>query len=629
MQAGAYMILTLLLPMIGGALGYVVRKHSAWIATGLAFFVFGLSSLLLVRGFGWFSRFFWVPGFELGWHVDQMALVLITLVLFISFLVHLFSTKYMPADEHPRYFLKLGFFTSAMLGLLMADHLILLFIFWELVGFASYLLIGFYHENDEAAKSAKWAFLTNRVADVALLAAILGLGIQQSFFISELTPITSLWIGAGLLIGAMGKSAQLPFSAWLPRAMTGPTPVSALIHAATMVAAGVYLLLRVGPFLPAFILTITVVVGTLTAFFGAFTAVTQHDIKQVLAYSTVSQLGFMFLGIGVGAFESSFFHLWTHAFFKAGLFLAAGVLIHHIDTQDMRQMGGLASSMKWLMVLHVVCGMALAGFPLFSGFMSKEGIMQATWFWAERQTALGYSEAHLVSYFAFFTLFLTAWYIGRQVWMVYWTPSRAVHPVEGDGLGWQMGLPVLLLSLGSIGLAQGLHVFGSTGWVVELAGFASPVHRGSLIPYVTSGLALFGFIHCYGQYGPRRFYVQNYAQSTYPPSIMGRLSFFGWYVDSLYDRVLGRGYVAVAYGLHWVDKNVIDGWVNGVGVLGVVFAKLLSLMDTYVVDGSVRLVAWLSRQIGHLVTRIQSGQVQHQIVWLIFVLILLAVFLLF
>lgn len=629
MNTGVWMILTLLLPLMGGMLAYTFRIQAARIATGFAFLALALSSLLLINGFNWSTRFLWIPEFHLGWRVDQLALVLCTLVLLISFLVHLFSVKYMHVHEHPRYFLKLGFFTTAMLGLLMADHLLLLFIFWEVVGFASYLLIGFYHEKKEAAKSAKWAFLTNRVADVALLGAILSLGFEQSFFLSELTAIPSVWIGAGLLIGAMGKSAQLPFSGWLPRAMTGPTPVSALIHAATMVAAGVYLMLRVGPFLPEVVLTCAAIVGALTAFFGAFTAVTQHDVKQVLAYSTVSQLGFMFLGIGVGAFESSFFHLWTHAFFKAGLFLAAGVLMHHVGTQDMRQMGGLGGSMKWLMTLHVICGMALAGFPLFSGFMSKEGILQATWSWAEQQTAAGYSEAHLVSYFAFFTLFLTAWYIARQVWMIYWTPSRTVASVEGSGYHWQMGIPLILLSIASLGIVQGFHVFSSSGWVMELAGFSLAAHAGSLIPFVSSGLVLIGFVHCYGLYGPRRFYVQHYAQSTYPPSIMGRLSYFGWYVDSLYDRVLSSGYVTVAKGLHWFDKKAVDGTVNAIGVSGVVFAKFLSLVDTYVVDGFVQLTVWISRQVGRLATRIQSANVQHQIAWLIFVLILLLVFLLF
>jgi NADH-quinone oxidoreductase subunit L len=337
----------------------------------------------------------------------------------------------------------------------------------------------------------------------------------------------------------------------------------------------------------------------------------------------------MFLGIGVGAFESSFFHLWTHAFFKAGLFLSAGVIIHHVGTQDMRHMGGLGNYMKWLMYVHVVCGLALAGIPLFSGFMSKEGILQAVWFWGERQTALGYSEAHLVSYFAFFTLFLTAWYIGRQIWLVYWTPSRVDMPIPPLVFDWKLGLPVISLAVGSLWFVHHWSPVSSVGIIVTFAGYEITTYPTSLIPYVSSALALFGLIHCYGLFGPRRFYVQHYSEITYPPSIMGRLSFFGWYLDDAYDKLIAPSYVSFARVLHWIDQKIIDRFVNGIGVTGVVFSKLLSLIDSYVVDSLVYVIQWISRTLGKWFVRIQSGQVQHQIACLLMILILVVLFILF
>lgn len=624
---GIILAIILILPIVGGLIGFSLRRNSSWISTGAVAISLALvAPLTSIQN--WTNRFEWLPGFELGWRLDRMSIALIGLVLFVSLMVHVFSIKYMKADEHPRYYLKLGFFTSSMIGLLAADHLILLFIFWELVGFASYLLIGFYHQKDDSATSAKWAFMTNRVADVALLMSILALGLQQSFFLSELTNIGSLFIGAGLLIGAMGKSAQFPFSAWLPRAMTGPTPVSALIHAATMVAAGVYLLLRVAPSFSTELLNVTAIVGGVTAFFGGYTAVTQHDIKQVLAYSTVSQLGFMFLGIGTGAFESSFFHLWTHAFFKAGLFLAAGVIIHHAGTQDMRKLGGIADSMKWVLVLHVICALGLAGIPFFSGYMSKEGILQSTWHWAEIQTGLGYSEAHVLSYFAFLTVFLTAWYIGRQIWLTYFTIKRSHSDMQVLPFNWQMGVPVGLLAVMTLWVFHAMNPFSTHGWILTWTGFEPAHHAFGFIPYLSAGLGIMALIHCYGQYGPRRLYVQRYAQFIHPSSFVGQFSYFGWYLDTTYEKIIGPSYVGVARGMNWIDKR-IDRAVNLFAVLMVVLGKVIHAIDRYVIDGLIwflySMVAWT----GRILSMWQSPQIQQQIFWLITAVIAILLMILF
>ncbi len=615
-----------LAPILGGWLTYFLKRSIySIIGVGVSF---GCGVYLLAQNQEWSSRFEWLPGMDLGWRLDGISLVLIALVLFISLLVHIFSLGYMSEKDQPRYFLKLGFFTTAMLGLLAADHLILVFIFWELVGFASYLLIGFWYKKTEAAKSAKWAFITNRVADVALLAAFLALGNSHSFFLSELGAISSVWIGAGLLIGAMGKSAQFPFSAWLPRAMTGPTPVSALIHAATMVAAGVYLLVRVGAYLPIEIQNATAIIGALTAFFGATVAITQNDIKQVLAYSTVSQLGFMFLAIGAGAVESAFFHLWTHAFFKAGLFLAAGAVIHHLGTQDMRKMGGLKSSMKWVFYVHLICGLALAGIPLFSGFMSKEGILNAAWTWSNQLLLDGFSEAHLVFYFTFFTVALTALYIGRQVLLVYFGAQRETIQ-STHGFKRQLIIPIAILAIASLWFFQNLNPLASQGWVQGLAGFDLTVGHSSGLMISSVLMAVLGLSASIFFYSPGRKYLVNYASLSVPQSMVGKFSFMGWYLDSLYAKVLEPGYLGVSKGLYWLDRNFIDGIVNALGVAGVIIAKLTALFDTYVIDGLVNFAAWLVKLIGGGVSRVQSGQLQHQLIWLIIGLIFILCAILF
>lgn len=614
----------MLTPLLGGLLSFFSRKSIASIL-GVAV-SFGASLMLVFGNVEWSARFSWMPGVELGWRLDGMSLILIALVLFVSLLVHVFSTGYMSMEDQPRYFLKLGFFTTSMLGLLAADHLILLFIFWELVGFASYLLIGFWFKKDESAKSAKWAFVTNRVADVALLGAILSLGTSQSFFLSEISTISSVWIGAGLLIGAMGKSAQFPFSAWLPRAMTGPTPVSALIHAATMVAAGVYLLVRVGSYLPIEVQNATAIVGVLTAFFGAYTAITQHDIKQVLAYSTVSQLGFMFLAIGVGAVESAFFHLWTHAFFKAGLFLAAGAVIHHVGTQDMRKMGGL-KSMKWVFAVHLICGLALAGIPLFSGFMSKEGILMATWNWSDDWLGAGFQEAQLVFHFAFLTVGLTAAYVGRQILLVYFGNPRGIE-LKTSHFDWRIVMPVVLLALGSFWFVQSLNPISSSGWVQSFVGFAVQQEHSLWLTISSVFTALVGLGLSGYYFSPKR--VDTfYGSVDVPSSLVGKFSYFGWQLDNLYSRVLEPGYSVVAKGLYWFDKNIVDGLVNALGVAGVILSKLLAQFDKYVIDGLVNFVAWIAGIVGRAVSRVQSGKVQIQLVWLILGLIFILGALLF
>ncbi|MEC9487573.1 MAG: NADH-quinone oxidoreductase subunit L [Prosthecochloris sp.] len=442
-----------------------------------------------------------VPGFgpleiRMGIMIDNLTAIMLAMVSLISFLVHLYSTGYMQGERYyGRFFAYLGIFTFSMLGIVLSDNLFSIYIFWELVGLSSYLLIGFYFHKDSAADAQKKAFLTNRVGDIGMWLGILILYSQfHTFGYEEIYQhirdgefhMSQAWLtAAGILLfmGCVGKSAQFPLHVWLPDAMEGPTPVSALIHAATMVAAGVYFVGRIFPVLTPDALAVIAFVGAVTAFMAATIAITQHDIKRVLAYSTVSQLGYMVLGLGVGAYSAGLFHLLTHAFFKACLFLGSGAIIHAMHhEQDMRWMGGLWKKMPWTFVTFIVATLALAGLPLTSGFMSKDAILAG---------ALGYAEVegggiyYLIPALGFFSAMLTAFYMGRQIWLVFFGKSRThLKPVDehhGDHahddhghhevheVAWNMRLPLVVLA--------GLSVFavyspdpldGAKGWFMHL-----------------------------------------------------------------------------------------------------------------------------------------------------------------
>ena len=390
-----------------------------------------------------------VPGvgplqIKMGVVIDNLTSIMLAMVTLISLLVHLYSTGYMAGDKnYGRYFAFLGIFTFSMLGIVLSDNLFSIYIFWELVGLSSYLLIGFFFEKQSAADAQKKAFLANRVGDIGMWLGILILYSQfHTFSFAEIYAnlaagkfgLSNAWLtAAGILLfmGCVGKSAQFPLHIWLPDAMEGPTPVSALIHAATMVAAGVYFVARIFIVLTPDALHVIAFIGAFTAFMAATIALTQHDIKRVLAYSTVSQLGYMVLGLGVGAYSAALFHLVTHAFFKACLFLGSGAIIHAMHhEQDMRWMGGLRKNMPWTFATFTLATLALAGLPLTSGFLSKDAILAG---------AIGFANVegggiyYLIPVLGFFSAMLTAFYMGRQIWLVFFGESRThLKPVEED-----------------------------------------------------------------------------------------------------------------------------------------------------------------------------------------------------
>jgi NADH-quinone oxidoreductase subunit L len=617
--------LILFFPLIGGLIGYFFKSNAGKITSIFLAISFALSLIQLISLENQvLISWDWISTISLGIRVDKPAALLIVLVTFIALLVHIFSTEYMKEDVGGnRYFAKLGFFTFSMIGLLIADHLILLFVFWELVGLASYLLIGFWYAKEGVPASARMAFMVNRVADVALLGGILLLNSTDTLLISE---FSSPWLFLPSLliaIGAFGKSAQLPFSGWLTKAMVGPTPVSALIHAATMVAAGVYLLFRVAPFFPPIVLNIIALVGIFTAFYGAICALTQHDIKKVLAYSTISQLGYMVMGIGVGAGEASLFHLWTHGFFKAGLFLGAGSVIHFLhqstklDAQDMRTMGGLKSKLPWTYRSFLVCGLALAGLPFFSGFMSKEGIIIASWNWAEGVGAWGY----LVSDLAFVTALLTAFYVGRMILLIFWGESRGglakLETINAEPR--PIRIPLLLLAIGSLWFLYAWNPIAHHSWLEMFIG-NSYNNADSFITISTTLISIFlsisGLTLAYFLFRPKANYVNAYQHNPNPSSLGGRLIFDGFYFTRFYERV---GIVAHGFGqvLSFIDRRILDRALHLVAIIGVILGKTVSIIDRFVIDGIVNGVAWLSSLVGKRLASVSARESQTQLIWLL------------
>ena len=392
----------------------------------------------------------------LGMLIDDISALMIVVVFIISFLVHFFSIDYMKGDiRYNRYFAYLGLFTFSMSGIVLTHNMLMMYIFWELVGISSYLLIGFWYEKKSASDAGKKAFIVNRIGDLGMLAGLLMLFITYNTFsfpeiFNEISkghlPFNSeFWLtvtGVLIFCGAIGKSAQFPLHVWLPDAMEGPTPVSALIHAATMVAAGVYLVVRVFGILTADAMLIIATIGALSAFIPATIALTQNDIKRVLAYSTISQLGYMVMALGVGAYKFAFFHLITHAFFKACLFLGSGSVIHAMHhEQDIRNMGGLRKKMPLTYATFLISSIAISGIPLTSGFLSKDGILSGSFAFASL------TGHWFFPFVGFLVAMMTAFYMFRLVIITFHGEPRNKEKYEhAHESSFVMVMPLVVLS---------------------------------------------------------------------------------------------------------------------------------------------------------------------------------------
>ncbi len=520
--------------------------------------------------------------FQVDWAflIDPLSAVMLLLVTVVGFLIHVYSLGYMKGDErYSRFFAYLNLFVASMLILVLGESFLVLFVGWELVGLCSYLLIGFWFERRDYASAAKKAFVTNRVGDVAfMIAMFITFATLGSLSFTDVLPQastlaggTAVAIGLLLLVGATGKSAQIPLYVWLPDAMAGPTPVSALIHAATMVTAGVYLIARTSPLYVTIpdVGLVVAWVGALTALLAALIACAQVDIKKILAYSTVSQLGYMFIGVGVGDYTAGIFHLLTHGFFKALLFLAAGSVMHALaDETDVWKMGGLWRALPITAVTSAIAVLAIAGIPPLSGFYSKEEILAAA---ADTPGGAG------ILVIGVLVAGLTAFYMGRWFFLVFlgkerWrtalgTPEHPVHPHESPFTMW---LPLVLLAVASA-VGGLINVDPESGFLHSwLEPSVAPFEGGAeLLPH--SALMILAIaVGVIGlAFAAFRYLARGHVPAIAPAQIGGtyRMAYNAFFVDQLYQTVIAHPGHAVARGLAWFDRRGIDGAVNGVGRL--------------------------------------------------------------
>ncbi len=598
------------LPLLGFllvlALTKTLRERAATVAIAMSALSFVLSLVVFVQVLGDPATHIrplptWIEvgplSVTFSLLVDQLTAVMLLVVTGVGLLVHIYSLGYMHGDlRFERFFAYLNLFLASMLILVLGENLLTLFLGWELVGLSSYLLIGFWFEKAEYAVAAKKAFITNRVGDVSfMIAMFLAFSLFGSLSFTEILPAadtvggaTALALVLLLMGGAAAKSAQIPLYVWLPDAMAGPTPVSALIHAATMVTAGVYLMVRMSPVVVQSYDSMVVIawIGALTALIAALIAIRQDDIKKILAYSTVSQLGFMFIGVGVGAFREGIFHLVTHAFFKGLLFLAAGSVMHAMANRtDAWQMGGLRKAMPITFWTSAVAVLAISGVPPFAGFFSKDQILTEAYLH-------GFGAVWAVGLFA---AILTAFYMSRWFFLIFLGKPRYgpdVHPHESPP---SMTVPLIVLgvlsAIGGLALNPVHHgplynfLEPATASVDALGlepagGFTEPI----LIP-IAIVAALLGIGLAYLAYVRR-----DVSQGRMAEPIRGtgaELLERKFYVDELYETVFVRAGGRIADAFVWVDTRVIDGAVNGAGAATMAAGRATRRVQTGLVRGYV------------------------------------------
>jgi NADH-quinone oxidoreductase subunit L len=663
------------IPIVASGIIALLKQPKRRAAATLAIGSMGLSFLLSLVAFAlvvtrWANgfhphetfNFTWIQfgstNVDLGWVLDPLSAVMLVMVTFVGLLIFIYSTGYMAHDENfTRFFCFLSLFAGAMLGVVISNSLLLLFMCWELVGLTSYLLIGFWYQKPAAAAAAKKAFMTTRVGDVFFLLGIVwlfaqtgtllfyngGAGSMEATALGGLLAQHAVWgltaagaIGLLIFAGAAGKSGQFPLHVWLPDAMEGPTPVSALIHAATMVAAGVYLIARVYPLMSAGALThgllsgsttaLTVVtwVGASTAVFAALIAVAQNDIKRILAYSTVSQLGYMMAGLGMGGVAVGMFHLITHAFFKALLFMGAGSVIHGAhEEQNVRKMGGMRSAMPLTFATYGIGMLALCGVPIvFSGFWSKDAILES---------AHGWPISQVPYYLLVFGAVLTAFYMTRQVSYVFFGQWRGHEHAHESPRSMTTPLAILAffaIALGAVGTpawpwfraflngqaAEGdFHAFAEPAWLMLLA-------ASCVIVIVGIGL---GWL-LYGNKSPKP-EDRDVLEAAVPPiwkALRDRL-----YVDEFYGLTVIAFYGWWGRVADWLDRRVWGGAVSGVAWLTRMGAHLNRFLDTNVVDGGFDKGCEELNAGGGLLSSMQNGRVQTYLRLLALAFVLLVAYL--
>jgi NADH-quinone oxidoreductase subunit L len=639
MQAIDYLWLIPALPLAGAAVNGVLAYRQAPTAAVTAVALGApLASLLVAAACIWqylagglYPRaveqisYAWTPGTVDGLHInvafllDPLAVVMLFIVTFVGFLIHVYSVGYMGHDEgYARYFAYLNLFMAAMLTLVLGNNYLVMFVGWEGVGLCSYLLIGFYYDQEFPPYAGKKAFIVNRIGDCAFLIGMFALvarfgtldfmpifhrfatepGLGMASYAGGLS--FAAFVGLCFFIGAIGKSAQIPLYVWLPDAMAGPTPVSALIHAATMVTAGVYMAVRsnvIYQLTPGVSLFVAII-GTATALLAATIGMAQNDIKKVLAYSTVSQLGYMFMAVGVGAYHAALFHVLTHAFFKALLFLGSGSVIHAMGgEQDMQKMGGLKKHLPVTYRTFVVGSLALAGIPVFAGFFSKDEILAAA-------AASGMPLHWLFWGVGWITAGLTAFYMFRAVYLTFDGTFRGTHEQEHHlhESPPVMTVPLIILAVGAVvaGWVE-IPLLRGTDWfhrfLEPVVATTAAIHNGAtgtrelgtpteaILIVLSVGLALAGILFARSIYGGAGGAERGLAfEERYPT--LHRLLANKWYVDELYDAIVVRP----LHGLSWVFYRVVD---------------------VLVVDGSIRAGAAVTRATGDLGSLTTTGNVRN------------------
>ncbi|MFA4977669.1 MAG: NADH-quinone oxidoreductase subunit L [Sphingobacterium sp.] len=628
----------------------------------------------IAGGFTWFSiwnnptvsiqvNWFTIgeTSFKVGILLNNLSTLMLFLVPTVALPVHIYSRAYMHGDSGiHRYWMYLSLFCFAMLGLVIMDSLLLMYVFWELVGFASYLLIGFWFTRETAVQANKKAFLVNRIGDLGFLIGLAILFTQfktlnlidlfgdngliyqstiaQGLWRSPVNSLPQIWLtiaGLAFFLAAMAKSAQFPLHVWLPDAMEGPTSVSSLIHAATMVAAGVFLLATVFPLFNESALLFIAIIGTITAALAAYFALGQYDIKRILAFSTISQLGFMMVGIGIGTWDAALFHLTTHAFFKCLLFLSAGAVIHEMahlkehshldfDPQDLRNMGGLRQYMPKTFVLMSIASLALAGFPLTSGYLSKDSIVISSFEWA-----ISKGNVYLIIPISLILVsILTAFYIGRLLFKAFFGEFRLLKQLQGKlhdqplhEAPKTMLIPMFFLGLFCLFPLFSFNPFSyhdswlMDGLLLDEYTFA-PSHSAHLIiPAILLLGSAIGWIIGW------KWYVQN-KYPLNPANQALKTAFNQGYINEFYEAVFVNGTLKLAQFCYWFDRHIVDAFVSLIQFIVLSLSQLSVWIDKYIVDGFVNTVAIVAYWTGNQVRLVQNGKIQTTL-YSVFLLVLL------
>jgi NADH-quinone oxidoreductase subunit L len=620
------------LPLLSSIIARIISVQYQWVVPIISTLLMLASAILsiVIASGNWNNT---AISFEIDWFrfglekqsaglwINNTTLLLLVVVCPISFLVHLFSVGYMADDKRIRsYFSMLGFFTFSMLGLVVASNLLLLFIFWELVGFSSYMLIGHWYERAPAANAATKAFIINRVSDVSFIIGILIIWANApSLSLAALAGYNgAIWQTTAtlfILLSVVGKSAQFPLFNWLPSAMEGPTPVSALIHAATMVIAGVFLLIRLFPMLSPVTLSITTGLGALTAITGALCALQQFDIKKILAYSTISQLGLMVAAIGIGAYGPALLHLFTHAFFKAGLFLCAGVILHTLqhdqrltsstsDIQDIRFSGGLARRLPVTFICFTLCSASLAGVPMTSGFLSKDAIL-ASFFSLSVDSWQRVSLALIV-----LTSLITVLYSFRLIWYLFLSPVKSLSTQHSPEAPMVLLIPIGVLAVFSLWWIVSVNPLQYNDWLLQSIQSLSEHNT-----IVTLGSGILIPLICLAAW----FWFKSRA--AHNPDTVAFLR-HGFYLDKINEVLVVKPVIKLSIVPATVDKIVIDGAIHTLAYLKVGLAHTIGWIDTFIIDGVVNAIGWMATKAGSLARSFGAGKIQSYLFWSLFALII-------